>query len=228
MDIIISGTVGVGKSTISEMLYLKLKKTKQSKINLIKEIFTENPYLDFYYQNKEEWSFLTQLDFLRLRFKDSFLNKDHNDINIYDRHFLDDYVFSSLNLIKDSMASFNFMIYKKINQILLEKLNYQKNKIYFFLLVSKFEITLNRIRERGREIELDPKLNFYWKELYKKYYQDLQIQQYFKENSDHFYLINADQSKEKVLDDILKIIEKGNIYENSYQRNNWRWEEHNG
>jgi deoxyadenosine/deoxycytidine kinase len=54
MDIIISGTVGVGKSTISKMLYLKFKKDLNLKVNLIKEIADENPYLDFYYKNKEE------------------------------------------------------------------------------------------------------------------------------------------------------------------------------
>ncbi|CRX37007.1 / / Deoxyguanosine kinase / 492322:493008 Reverse [Candidatus Hepatoplasma crinochetorum] len=226
MDIIISGTVGVGKSTISEMLYLKLKNEYKLKTNLIKEITEENPYIDYYYQNKEEWSFLTQIDFLRLRFKGVFLNKDNDFINIYDRHFLDDYVFSSLYLVKESMSTLNFNIYKELNQQFLEKINYQKKKIYLFLLISDFQITLDRIKKRGRKAELDSKLNLYWKELYQKYYSDSKIREYFKKNSDYFYLIDADQSKEKILNDILQIIEKGNIYENSYQWNNRSWEKH--
>ncbi|AHK22565.1 Deoxyguanosine kinase [Candidatus Hepatoplasma crinochetorum Av] len=227
MDIIISGTVGVGKSTISKMLYLKFKKDLNLKVNLIKEIADENPYLDFYYKNKEEWSFLTQIDFLRMRFKSVFINNNDDYINIYDRHFLDDYVFSSLSLIKESMSSFNFNIYKRINQELLERINYRKQKIYFFLLISDFETTLLRIKKRGRESEQDLKLNLYWRSLYQKYYQDSEIKNYFKKNSDYFFLINADQAKGKILDDILKIIKKGKYYEDSYQWNNWSWQKHN-
>jgi deoxyadenosine/deoxycytidine kinase len=52
MRIVISGTVGVGKSTVSELLFKKLKKTNH--LNLLKEETVRSIYLDYYYKDPQE------------------------------------------------------------------------------------------------------------------------------------------------------------------------------
>ena len=61
MKIVISGTVGVGKSTISKQLFDKLNKSNEN-VHLHYEIQNDNPYLSYYYENRPEWSFLIQMD----------------------------------------------------------------------------------------------------------------------------------------------------------------------
>jgi len=51
MKIVISGTVGVGKSTISNILKEHLD-TKGKDVFLHDELSGDNPYLDYYYANR--------------------------------------------------------------------------------------------------------------------------------------------------------------------------------
>lgn len=62
--ITIAGTVGVGKSTLTQALADKLNfKTSFENVD-------HNPYLDKFYQDFERWSFHLQIYFLAERFKE--------------------------------------------------------------------------------------------------------------------------------------------------------------
>lgn len=62
--ITIAGTVGVGKSTLTQALADKLNfKTSFENVD-------HNPYLDKFYHNFERWSFHLQIYFLAERFKE--------------------------------------------------------------------------------------------------------------------------------------------------------------
>ncbi len=51
MNIVISGTAGVGKTTISKELS-KLFELKNKNVDLVFELDRPNPFLDLYYENQ--------------------------------------------------------------------------------------------------------------------------------------------------------------------------------
>ena len=208
MKIVISGTVGVGKSTISDVLVKELKKTKKQNINFYNELKDDNPYLDFYYKERSEWSFLIQLDFLTERFK-TFINdaiNNKNEISVFDRHFLDDCIFANLKSIKEDMSSFQWNIYFQLNKYLSQRIKENFKIDYLFLLKTDFDNVMKRIEKRGREYEKDENLLDYWKDLYFQYYENEEIQNYLKSSVKNFYIIDATKDSKVIVEEILKII----------------------
>ncbi|BDV03699.1 MAG: deoxyguanosine kinase [Candidatus Hepatoplasma scabrum] len=214
MRIVISGTVGVGKSTVSELLFKELQKTNY--LNLLKEETVKSIYLDYYYKNPQEWAFISQLDFLLGRFKqwlldekrrEQFLDRNKNYITIYDRHFLDDYVFAELHTIKENISNMNSITYQAIYKELIDKMNFlEARPNYFFLLTANFDEIIKRFKNRNRSVEKSVDLN-YWKDLYHNYYQRPMIQNHFKRNVENFIIIDTlNKSPEQVKDEILSHI----------------------
>lgn len=192
MKIVISGTVGVGKSTISEQLLKKL-----NDFILVEEIEGEdNIFLENFYKDIDSWSFILQMNFLLKRFKDSF-DKDRNVI--FDRHFIDDYIFASLPMIKDGIKNNLWNSYKVTNDNMAKILQENAKVDYIFLLKADFDVIINRIQKRGRESEKIADIS-YWRSIYDHYYNNHEIESYMKNNSKHFYIIDANS------DDINKIV----------------------
>ncbi|NQX83431.1 MAG: deoxynucleoside kinase, partial [Mycoplasmataceae bacterium] len=71
MNIVISGTVGVGKSTISNKLKQYFQKNNEN-VFLVKELQNNDPFLDKYYENRPAWSFLIQINFVLDRFNKAY------------------------------------------------------------------------------------------------------------------------------------------------------------
>ncbi|NOQ50548.1 MAG: AAA family ATPase [Mycoplasmataceae bacterium] len=213
MRIVISGTVGVGKSTISSLLAKKLK-NKSYNIFYLKEETINSIYLDYYYQSPQNWAFIAQLDFLLERFKQLLVNekriklldpkKIKKDITIYDRHFLDDYIFAELNAIKNNISMFNSLTYQVIYKEMLSKMSQMDAKPdYFILLHAPIETVLNRMRSRGRSIEINTPED-YWKDLYYNYYNREMCKNHFQQNVKN--LINIDtqnRTPEEIVSEIL-------------------------
>lgn len=209
MQIVISGMVGVGKSTISEKIYQYYKsKLKNKKVFLFNELQYDNPYLIFFYKNRSEWSFLIQMDFLLSRFKNLILErKKNNDITIFDRHFLDDYVFVKSNSIKKDITAFQLNEYFYINEYLSKKA-FQKDKPdFFFLLQANYEEVLKRIDKRGRTFEKKDNLNVYWKDMYHAYYLNNEVHKYLKTHTKNFITIDANKTEDEILNDIIFYID---------------------
>lgn len=61
--IAVEGPIGAGKTTLASMLSEKLS------LSLVKEIVEENPFLDKFYDDKDEWSFQLEMFFLCNRYK---------------------------------------------------------------------------------------------------------------------------------------------------------------
>ena len=53
--IAVEGPIGAGKTTLASMLSVKLS------LSLVKEIVEENPFLDKFYDEKDEWSFQLEI-----------------------------------------------------------------------------------------------------------------------------------------------------------------------
>ena len=208
MNIVISGTVGVGKSTISKKLeeYF-LKNNKET--YLIEEILENNPYLDNYYKNRPEWSFLIQMDFVFDRFNKAYLNcKKGSSFNIFDRHFLDDYIFSNMPTIKDDMSNLLWNSYAIFNNELALRLKETCKIDFFFLLKADFDEIVKRISTRGRESEKNVNVD-YWKSLYYQYYENKEIETYIRNNVNNFVIIDANNNDtEKIISKIISYIKK--------------------
>ncbi len=205
MRIIISGTVGVGKSTISNLLEKEIKKINKS-VHLYDEIQDDNPYLSFYYENIDDWSFLIQLDFLFERFKTYYsdLEEREHNISIFDRSFVDDYIFANLKSIRNTLTKNNENIYMSLNKEMVNKIEIKPD--YFFLLKADFDEVLGRVKNRGRDFEQNNELIQYWKDLYFQYYENELIQNYINQNVKKLIIIDASKTQKEIVDEILKIL----------------------
>lgn len=224
MRIVISGTVGVGKSTVSSQLVEEFKK-QGHKVNFLNEETVDSVYLDFYYKKPYEWAFLAQLDFLFGRFKQwlvdekkrSNLSEEENKkyITVYDRHFLDDYVFAELHTIKNNISNFNSITYQAIYKELSDKMNKLHAKPdFFFLLRANLDVILKRLHGRGRSEEIEVS-NDYWEDLYNNYYIRPTFKNHFKQNVVTFVEINTNnKTSNEVVKEILNFI--NNNYDYSF------------
>lgn len=216
MRVVISGTVGVGKSTTTDLLIEKLRKNGWE-VNHLTEKTAESPYLVHYYNEPEKWAFIAQLDFLLERFK-QWLNDENKRksqvkenkklISVYDRHFIDDYIFAELHTIKENISNINSITYQVVYKELLDKLNESKsNPDYFFLLEADLSTIVSRLHKRGRIEEQDTD-EHYWKELYESYYVKPKFKYHFdKYNKNVIKIDTENKQPDMVADEILKIIE---------------------
>ena len=76
--IVISGNIGVGKTTLSEII------SKKFNWELQLEEVKDNPYLDDFYKSMNDWSFHLQIFFLNSRFNQIQKISESNNIVIQD------------------------------------------------------------------------------------------------------------------------------------------------
>ncbi len=206
MNIVISGTVGVGKSTISKELEKHLQQ-KSEDVFLMDEINEDDPYLDNYYENRPAWSFLIQINFVLGRFNNAYRFSQREGINIFDRHFLDDYIIASMPFVKNDMPFPLWQTYNVINKQLNERLKESARVDIFFLLRADFEEVIRRVENRGRESEKEVDVE-YWRDMYNQYYNNPEIQEYIKGSVNKMIIIDANSSNpEEIVKEMIKHIE---------------------
>ncbi|MEG7337023.1 deoxyguanosine kinase [Bacillus sp. 0102A] len=141
--IAIEGPIGAGKTTLATMLSQELE------IPMINEIVEDNPYLDKFYDNIEEWSFQLEMFFLCHRYKqledttDYFLKKGQPVIADY--HIYKNVIFAERTLSQHQLEK-----YKKIYRLLTDDL--QKPNFIIYIKAS-LPTLLHRIEKRGRPFE---------------------------------------------------------------------------
>ena len=166
--IIVAGTIGAGKSTLTEMLAQDLE-TKPFYENV-----EDNEVLPLFYSNPEKYTFLLQIFFLNKRFlaiKDAF---SHDD-NVLDRSIYEDSMLFHLNADLGRVSEVEVKQYEGLLETMLKELEeispQKKPDLLVYIRVS-FETMLARIKKRGREyeqLEQDPELYSYYKELNRRY-----------------------------------------------------------
>ncbi len=205
MNIVISGTVGVGKSTISKELTKHLQ-AKNEDVLLMEEIMEDDPYLAKYYENRPAWTYLIQINFVMGRFNNAYKSAQRDGIKIFDRHFLDDYIIASMPLIKDDMPMPMWNSYHFLNKALNERLKDTAQVDYFFLLKADFDTVISRVQGRGREAEKEVDLS-YWEDMYNQYYVNEEIQDYIKHSVKNLIIIDANTNDtDKIIEEIIKAI----------------------
>lgn len=213
MRIVVSGTVGVGKSTTSEQLVKKLEE-KGYKVHFLTEETAVSPYLVHFYSEPEKWGFLAQTDFLMERFKQWMLDenfrkeeeaKGEKVITVYDRHIIDDYIFAELNSIKQNISSIHSITYQVIYKELIEKIT-ETDSIpdFLFLLKADLSTIVKRLKGRGRSAEMDTDEE-YWRDLYDSYYLKPKFKNHFNKNTRKVVEIDTENiSTEDIVENIIK------------------------
>ena len=160
--ITIAGTVGVGKSTITNALAEALNfRTSFEKVD-------SNPYLEKFYNDFSRWSFHLQIYFLAERFKEQKRIFEYGGGLIQVRSIFDDTViFAKMHYDKGNMSQIDFENYTSLFEAMVMTPYFPHPDLLIYLEGS-FEDVLARIKERGRPMEQQTPVS-YWEEMHARY-----------------------------------------------------------
>ncbi len=196
--IVISGNIGVGKTTLAE----KLAKKYNWKI-LLEEV-DNNPYLDDFYKSMKNWSFHLQIFFLNSRFKQIQNISKTNSTIIQDRSIYEDYEVFTKNLFDSGiLLKREFENYKRLYNTILEYVKVPDLLIY--IRNKNINNIVNNIKKRNRKFEKN--INTEYLKNLNNYYENW-IKHYSNKNLLIIDVTNKDFIKNsKDLKNIYKIIE---------------------
>ena len=161
--IVISGNIGVGKTTLAE----KLAKKYNWKI-LLEEV-DNNPYLDDFYKSMKSWSFHLQIFFLNSRFKQIQNISKTNDTIIQDRSIYEDYEVFTKNLFDSGiLLKREFENYKRLYNTILKYVKVPDLLIY--IRNKNIKNIVNNIKKRNRNFE--KKINTKYLKNLNNYYEN--------------------------------------------------------
>ncbi|GEL78761.1 deoxynucleoside kinase [Tenuibacillus multivorans] len=160
--ITIAGTVGVGKSTMTNALADALGfRTSFEKVD-------GNPYLDNFYKDFERWSFHLQVYFLAERFKEQKRIFEYGGGFVQDRSIYEDTgIFAKMHQEKGTMSEIDYQTYKNLFDAMVMTPYFPHPDLLIYLEGS-FDDVLERLRSRGRKMEQDTPIE-YWREMYNRY-----------------------------------------------------------
>ncbi|MGE6632419.1 deoxynucleoside kinase [Bacillus sp. NPDC077027] len=141
--IAVEGPIGAGKTTLATML------SNEFQYTLMKEIVEENPFLDKFYEDMDQWSFQLEMFFLCNRFKQletiqQEYMRQHRPV-VTDYHVYKNIIFAERTLSKDHMEK-----YRKIYTLLTDDLPKPNLLIY---IKASLPTLIKRIQMRGRSFE---------------------------------------------------------------------------
>lgn len=204
--IVLAGTIGAGKSSLTEMMAERLGS------QAFYESIDDNEVLPLFYANPEQYAFLLQIYFLNKRFA-SIKQAMEEDNNVLDRSIYEDSLLFHLNVDLGRATETEVRVYDELLENMMEELPYAAHKKHPDLLVHirvSFETMLERIEKRGRSYEqlsFDPTLYDYYKELNRRYdqwYEEYKESPKIQIDGDQFNFVEDPEAKEAVL----KIIEE--------------------
>ncbi len=146
--IAVEGPIGVGKTSLSKAI------ADTQQFHQLKEIVDENPFLNKFYDNIEEWSFQTEMFFLCNRYKQ--LSDTKTEILIEQKPVVADYhIFKNLIFAKRTLGPTEYVKYEEIYKILTKDMPVPNIIVY---LHASLDTLMKRISQRGREFEknMDP------------------------------------------------------------------------
>ena len=163
--IAVSGNIGAGKTTLSEML------GKQFGWEVHYEDANANPYLSDFYENMNRWSFNLQVYFLNSRYRQILDIQKGEKVIIQDRTIYEDANIFAPNLREMGlMEERDFSNYKTLFDIMTSQINPPDLLIY---LKASIPTLVSHIQKRGRDYEGSISLD-YLKRLNRKYNEWIQ------------------------------------------------------
>ncbi|MGG7622286.1 deoxynucleoside kinase [Bacillus coreaensis] len=160
--ITIAGTVGVGKSTMTNALANALDfRTSFEKVDT-------NPYLDKFYADFNRWSFHLQVYFLAERFKEQKRIFEYGGGFIQDRSIYEDTgIFAKMHFEKGTMSKVDYETYTSLFEAMVMTPYFPHPDLLIYLEGSIDDI-IGRIKERGRPMEQQTPID-YWNEMHQRY-----------------------------------------------------------
>jgi len=160
--ITIAGTVGVGKSTMTNALANALDfRTSFEKVDT-------NPYLDKFYADFTRWSFHLQVYFLAERFKEQKRIFEYGGGFIQDRSIYEDTgIFAKMHFEKGTMSKVDYETYTSLFEAMVMTPYFPHPDLLIYLEGSIDDI-IGRIKERGRPMEQQTPID-YWNEMHQRY-----------------------------------------------------------
>lgn len=200
--ITIAGTVGVGKSTLTQKLADALDfKTSFEKVD-------GNPYLEKYYQDFNRWSFHLQIYFLAERFKEQKRMFQYGGGFIQDRSVYEDTaIFARMNYDNGSMSQEDFETYNSLFQAMVMTPYFPHPDLIIYLEGDIDEIVA-RIAERGRQMELETPKE-YWYNLharYEEWIENFTTAPVLRLNINEYDLVNDEKSLDYILTKIGRVL----------------------
>ncbi len=143
--IAVAGNIGVGKSTLVELLSEALGWTP------FFEPVSENPYLADFYEDMQSWAFHSQVYFLMRRLRIHRQLTTVNGFVIQDRSVYEDAEIFAHNLfLQNAINVRDYQTYRELYRVLVEFLPAPDLVIY---LRASVPTLINRISNRGRDYE---------------------------------------------------------------------------
>lgn len=142
----ILGPIGSGKTTLSKILSEKLG------VQRVEENFPQNPFLENFYAAPAEYSFRSQLWFLKSTI-DQLTELPTNTSRILDPTNEMNYLFAKTHVDMGWMSQHEFNLYSEIYLIFKEKGHIKKPDLYICLNARPYALE-DRIKKRGRPYEL--------------------------------------------------------------------------
>lgn len=213
--LVLAGTIGAGKSSLTEMLAEELK------TRAFYESVDDNKVLPLFYENPQKYAFLLQIYFLNKRF-DSIKRALSDNNNVLDRSIYEDSLLFHLNADLGRADETEVEVYDDLLNNMLEEidsLSFKKRPDLLIHVKVSFDKMLERIKKRGRQfeqLEYDPSLYDYYKELNSRYdtwFEAFDICPKIQIDGDKYDFVEDEQSKIHVLQQIkekLKEIEGEN------------------
>ena len=222
MLIVVGGMIGLGKSSVAEIL------GNHFNSEVFYESVDDNPILPLFYSESEEeilknrYPFLLQLYFLNTRFK-SIKEALYNDNNVLDRSIYEDWYFAKKNMELGRISELEMNTYEGLLENMLEELKElpKKSPDIMVYLKGSFETVMKRINLRGREFEIDESLKEYYHFLWKDY--DNWVNNHYKASEvliidmDTMDVVNNEADKHKLIEMVeekgtsLKLLSKESV-----------------
>ncbi|MBO0473741.1 deoxynucleoside kinase [Enterococcus ureasiticus] len=199
--IVLAGTIGAGKSSLTEIISEHLGS------DAFYESVDDNEVLPLFYADPKKYAFLLQIYFLNKRF-DSIKQALSHENNVLDRSIYEDSLLFHLNADLGRANETEVKVYDSLLENMLQELPFAANKKRPDLLVHikiSFPKMLERIQRRGRpyeQVEQDPALYDYYKELnsrYEKWFEEYNESPKIQIDGDKYDFIESKEAKKQVI-----------------------------
>ena len=152
MHIAVSGNIGAGKTTLTQML------SKHYGWEMRLEPVVVNPYLEDYYKDIKRWSFALEVYFLKERFRDVLDIAHTNKTIIQDRSIFEGvYVFVENNYRQGNLSETDFHTYMELFELMTDITKFPDLMIYLRKSVPEL---VRQIQKRGRDYEQTIQLDY--------------------------------------------------------------------
>ena len=152
VHIAVSGNIGAGKTTLTQML------SKHYGWEMRLEPVVINPYLEDYYKDIKRWSFALEVYFLKERFRDILDIVHTNKTIIQDRSIFEGvYVFVENNYRQGNLSETDFRTYMELFDLIT---NITKNPDLMIYLRKSVPELVRQIQKRGRDYEQTIQLDY--------------------------------------------------------------------